>query len=60
MNLQVFMDATEYAVPYPTTTQGSEWQTKIVEVLGEVWNGNVPIEGACADAAAAANAALKR
>lgn len=60
MNLQVFMDALEYAVPYPTTTQGSEWQTKIIEVLGEVWNGNVPIDNACTDAAAAANAALGR
>ena len=58
MNLQVFMDATDYAVPYPTTTKGSEWQTKMVEVLGEVWNGNTPIDNACADAAAAANAVL--
>ena len=60
MNLQVFMDAAEYAVPYPTTTQGSEWQNRVVEVLGEVWNGNVPIEGACEQVATAANAALGR
>ncbi len=60
MNLQVFMDAAEYAVPYPTTAQGSEWQNRVVEVLGEVWNGNVPIEGACEQVAAVANAALGR
>ncbi len=60
MNLQVFMDATDYAVPYPTTAQGSEWKTKVVEVLGEVWNGNVPIGGACQRAAAAADAVLNQ
>jgi multiple sugar transport system substrate-binding protein len=58
MNLQVFMDATKYAVPYPTDAQGMEWNNKIAEVLGEVWNGNRPIDNACADAAAAANAVL--
>ena len=58
MDLSVFMDATEYAVPYPTAAQGMEWNTKIAEVLGEVWNGNEPIEGACERAATAANEVL--
>ena len=60
MNLRVFMDATEYAVPYPTAAQGMEWNVKIAEVLGEVWNGNEPIEGACQEAASAANAVLSQ
>ena len=58
MNLQVFMDATQYAVPYPTAAQGMEWNAKVAEVLGEVWNGNQPIDGACQEAASAADAVL--
>ena len=60
MNLQVFMDATKYAVPYPTAAQGMEWNAKVTEVLGEVWNGNQPIDGACQRAAEAADAVLKQ
>lgn len=60
MNLQVFMDATDYAVPYPTAAQGMEWNVKVAEVLGEVWNGNEPIEGACGRAADAADAVLNQ
>ena len=60
MNLQVFMDATKYAVPYPTAAQGMEWNAKVAEVLGEVWNGNQPIDGACQRAAEAADAVLNQ
>lgn len=59
MNLQVFMDATDYAIPYPSAAQGMAWNTEIATVLGEVWAGNTPIEGACARAAEAANAILQ-
>lgn len=58
MNLQVFLDATDYAVPYPTAAQGTEWNVKVAEVLAEVWNGNQPIDGVCEEAATAANAVL--
>lgn len=60
MNLQVFIDSLEYAVPYPTAAQGMEWNSKVAEVLTEVWMGNTPPDNMCADAAAAANAVLSQ
>jgi multiple sugar transport system substrate-binding protein len=59
MDLQVFIDALDYAVPYPTAAQGMEWNTKIATTLGEVWAGNVSIDDACTMAAAEANAVLQ-
>ena len=58
MNLQTFIDELAYAVPYPTAAQGMEWNSKVAEVLTEVWMGNTPPDNMCADAAAAANAVL--
>lgn len=58
LDLQVFMDALEYAVPYPTTAVGPEWSGKIMTVLGETWSGNIPIEETCSLAAQEANAVL--
>lgn len=60
MNLQVFIDSLDYAVPYPTAAQGMEWNSKVSEVLTEVWMGNTPPDNMCADAAAAANAVLSQ
>jgi multiple sugar transport system substrate-binding protein len=59
MNLKVFIDELEYAVPYPTAAQGMEWNTQISTVLGDVWAGNTSIDDACTKAAEAANAVLK-
>ena len=59
MDLKVFIDALDYAVPYPTAAQGMEWNTKISTVLGEVWAGNVSIDDACTMAADEANAVLE-
>ena len=60
MNLQEsFIDALAYAVPYPTAAKGMEWNTKIAEVLGEVWAGNVSPDDMCAMAAEAANKVLQ-
>ncbi|HEX3054282.1 MAG TPA: sugar ABC transporter substrate-binding protein [Aggregatilineaceae bacterium] len=60
MNLQEsFIDALEYAVPYPTAAKGMEWNTKIAEVLGEVWAGNISPDEMCAMAADAANEVLQ-
>jgi multiple sugar transport system substrate-binding protein len=58
MDLKVFIDSLDYAVPYPTAAQGMEWNTKIATVLGEVWAGNVSIDDACTMAASEANAVL--
>ena len=60
MNLQVFIDAVEYAVPFPTTPKGPEWSVKAEEVLREAWLGNIPRDQICTRAAEAANAALTR
>lgn len=60
MNLQeAFIDALAYAVPYPTAAQGMEWNTKIAELLGEVWSGNLDAANVCAMAAEAANDVLQ-
>lgn len=58
MNLQVFIDELEYAVPYPTAAKGMEWNTQVSTVLGDVWAGNTSIDDACTRAAEAANAVL--
>ena len=58
MDLKIFIDELEYAVPYPTAAKGMEWNAKVSEVLTEVWNGNVSIDDACKQAADAANAVL--
>lgn len=58
MNLQVFLDAVEYSVPFPTTPKGPEWRAKIEEVVIDAWNGDVPADEICTRAAEAANAAL--
>jgi multiple sugar transport system substrate-binding protein len=60
MDLQVFIDSLDYSVPYPSVAQGTEWETKLIEVMTEVWNGNVAPDNMCADAAAAANATLSQ
>jgi multiple sugar transport system substrate-binding protein len=60
MKLQTFIDALDYAVPYPTAAQGMEWNAKVAEVLTEVWMGNTPPDNMCADSAAAANAVLSQ
>jgi multiple sugar transport system substrate-binding protein len=60
MNLQVFIDSLDYSIPYPSVQQGTEWETKLIEVMTEVWNGNMAPDNMCADAAAAANAALSQ
>lgn len=60
MNLQVFIDAVDYAVPFPTTPKGYEWGEKATEVLRNAWLGNVPRDQICSRAAEAANAALAR
>jgi len=60
MNLKVFMDALEYAVPYPSVAQGMEWSDKVNEVLSDAWLGSIPIDEACKLAAEAGNAALQK
>lgn len=58
MNLQVFIDALEYAHKVPDPAVGFEWQIKIQEVVIEGFAGNIPAEEIGARAAEAANAVL--
>lgn len=59
MNLQVFVDAANYATPWPAVIEGTEWESKIQDVFREVWQGNRTMDDqACAKASADANAVL--
>jgi multiple sugar transport system substrate-binding protein len=58
MNLQVFIDATEYAVSVENPPVGFQWQIAIQEVIIQGWNGDIPADEIAPRAAAAANAAL--
>ena len=58
MNLQVFIDALEYAHKVPDPPVGFEWQIKIQEVVIDGFAGNIAPEEIGPQAAAAADAAL--
>ena len=58
MNLQVFIDALDYAQKVPDPPVGFEWQVAIQEVVVEGWSGNIPPDQICVQAAEAADAAL--
>ncbi|GGF93551.1 ABC transporter substrate-binding protein [Paenibacillus aceti] len=46
LNLQVFIDSTEYGVPFPVSKLTSQWQEKETEILGRAWEGSMSIEDA--------------
>ncbi len=58
MNLQVFIDALDYATKVPDPAVGFEWQTAIQEVVIKGWSGDIAPDQICVEAAAAANKAL--
>ncbi len=58
MNLQVFIDATEYSQQVPDPEVGFEWQIEIQSVVIDGWSGDIPAEEICVQAASAANAVL--
>jgi multiple sugar transport system substrate-binding protein len=60
MDLQVFIDAIDYAVPYPTAAKGMEWNDKVNAAFTEAWNSNITIDDACKMAAEEANAVLSQ
>jgi multiple sugar transport system substrate-binding protein len=45
-NLQVFIDAAEYAVPLPVQGNAAEWQGMQAEFLTPAWNGTQSVEEA--------------
>jgi len=58
MNLQVFLDAVEYSVPFPTAPTGGEWVTNVEGVMVEAFSGSIPRDEICQRFAEAAEAAL--
>lgn len=58
MNLQVFIDALDYAEKVPDPPSGFEWQIKIQEVVIDGFAGNIPAEEIGPKAAEAADSAL--
>ncbi len=59
MDLQVFLDAVDYSVPYPTAPTGAEWESNLNDVIVEAWSGGIPQDEVCQRAAEAVNDALK-
>ncbi len=58
MDLQVFIDALDYAEKVPDPPVGFEWQIKIQEVVIDGFAGNIPAEEIGPKAAEAADAVL--
>lgn len=58
MNLQVFVDALDYAQKVPDPPSGFEWQIEIQRVVTDGFAGNIPAEEIGPRAADAANAVL--
>jgi multiple sugar transport system substrate-binding protein len=46
VNLQVFVDATEYAKPYPVSANTAEWNAFETELLPDAFSGSVPVSDA--------------
>lgn len=58
MNARVFSDAAEYAVQVPSPTTGPEWLNALTEVVTKGFEGEIPADQICVEAAEAANKAL--
>lgn len=57
-HLKVYMDAINYAYPYPVTENTSAWQTPMYDEIYAAFNGDKTVTAACTELAAAMNAAL--
>ncbi len=60
MDLQVFLDAVDNSVPYPTAPGGAEWEAALNGVIVEAWSGGIPRDQICQRADEAVTAALQR
>lgn len=45
-NLQVFLDAAEYAEPYPISKDVGKWHSIMVEEIAKAWDGQITVEEA--------------
>lgn len=57
-NLQVYMDAADYAYPYPASANTAAWQNPMYDEVYAAFNGDKTVEDACASLAATMNDAL--
>ncbi|MEV4470650.1 sugar ABC transporter substrate-binding protein [Nonomuraea sp. NPDC049504] len=58
--LQSFLDAVSYAVPYPVSKNTAAWQEAELTHLTKAWTGEVPIDQAARELAAAMNDLLAK
>jgi multiple sugar transport system substrate-binding protein len=56
--LQTFLDAVAYAAPFPVSKNTAAWNEAELTYLTKAWTGEVPVDKAAADLAAAMNALL--
>jgi len=60
VNLQVFVDATEYARPYPVSANTAEWNAFETELLPDAFSGAVPVEDAAHELSEKMNTVLAK
>jgi len=60
VNLQVFVDATEYAKPYPVSGNTAEWNAFETELLPDAFSGSVPVDEAATSLAEKMNGVLAK
>jgi len=60
VNLQVFVDATEYARPYPVSANTAEWNAFETELLPDAFSGDVAVDEAAASLAEKMNSVLAK
>jgi len=60
VNLQVFVDATEYARPYPVSANTAEWNAFENELLPDAFSGTVTVEEAAKSLAEKMNTVLAK
>ncbi|MFG1696239.1 ABC transporter substrate-binding protein [Nonomuraea sp. NPDC049309] len=58
--LQSFLDAVSYAVPYPVSKNTAAWQEAELTHLTKAWTGEVPVDQAARELAAAMNDLLAK
>ncbi len=60
MNLQVFLDALDYAKPLPVSENTAAWNALEVELLPDAFSGDKPVSDVAKDIAEQMNAALAK
>lgn len=57
-NLQIFLDAAEYAEPYPISKDVGAWHSIMLEEIAKAWDGQITVEEAAHKIAEEMNAIL--